>query len=87
MTSLIDVIFLLLLFFMLSSTFSKFSEIELTAGGSGPGRAAETPPLMAAGWVKFSLWVRRVPSVFNVDLLLMGYGFSVGFQKKYLTAQ
>ena len=45
MTSLIDVIFLLLLFFMLSSTFSKFSEIELTAGGSGPGRAAETPPL------------------------------------------
>lgn len=29
MTSLIDVIFLLLLFFMLSSTFSKFAEIEL----------------------------------------------------------
>ena len=28
-TSLIDVIFLLLLFFMLASTFSKFSEIEL----------------------------------------------------------
>ncbi|WP_076531053.1 biopolymer transporter ExbD [Roseovarius nanhaiticus] len=45
MTSLIDVIFLLLLFFMLSSTFSKFSEIELTAGGSAPGGAAETPPL------------------------------------------
>ncbi|WP_252729688.1 biopolymer transporter ExbD [Pacificibacter marinus] len=35
MTSLIDVIFLLLLFFMLSSTFSKFGDIELTvAGGS-----------------------------------------------------
>lgn len=37
MTSLIDVIFLLLLFFMLSSTFSRFGEIELssaTAGGS-----------------------------------------------------
>ena len=28
-TSLIDVIFLLLLFFMLASTFSKFSEVEL----------------------------------------------------------
>ncbi|NSX56206.1 biopolymer transporter ExbD [Parasulfitobacter algicola] len=31
MTSLIDVIFLLLLFFMLSSTFSKFAEVELVA--------------------------------------------------------
>jgi biopolymer transport protein ExbD len=36
MTSLIDVIFLLLLFFMLSSTFSRFSEVELsTASASG----------------------------------------------------
>lgn len=35
LTSLIDVIFLLLLFFMLSSTFSKFGDVELTvAGGS-----------------------------------------------------
>lgn len=37
MTSLIDVIFMLLLFFMLSSTFSKFGEIELT--GAAPGGA------------------------------------------------
>lgn len=36
-TSLIDVIFLLLLFFMLASTFSKYSEIELA---SLPGGAA-----------------------------------------------
>ena len=38
MTSLIDVIFLLLLFFMLSSTFSRFGEVELTAaaGGNNP---------------------------------------------------
>ena len=35
MTSLIDVIFLLLLFFMLSSTFARFSEVELSAGGGG----------------------------------------------------
>lgn len=38
MTSLIDVIFLLLLFFMLSSTFSRFAEVELSsasAGGTG----------------------------------------------------
>ncbi len=37
MTSLIDVIFLLLLFFMLTSTFSKFGEVELMAAGQGAG--------------------------------------------------
>lgn len=40
MTSLIDVIFLLLLFFMLSSTFSRYSEVELTAGA--PGAPSQT---------------------------------------------
>jgi len=46
MTSLIDVIFLLLLFFMLTSTFSKFAEVELTAGGAGQGtEAANVAPL------------------------------------------
>ncbi|WP_147112495.1 biopolymer transporter ExbD [Tateyamaria sp. syn59] len=46
MTSLIDVIFLLLLFFMLTSTFSTFAEVELTAGGAGQGaEAAAVPPL------------------------------------------
>lgn len=35
MTSLIDVIFLLLLFFMLSSTFSRFAEVELSTAGTG----------------------------------------------------
>lgn len=44
MTSLIDVIFLLLLFFMLSSTFSRFAEVEITAGGGGgtSDQAADT---------------------------------------------
>jgi len=45
MTSLIDVIFLLLLFFMLSSTFSKFSEVELSAATGGGLEASEIPPL------------------------------------------
>ncbi len=45
MTSLIDVIFLLLLFFMLTSTFSKFSEVELSAAGSGAPTSSDTPPL------------------------------------------
>ncbi len=42
MTSLIDVIFLLLLFFMLTSTFSKYGEIEFAtaaAGGTETDRA------------------------------------------------
>ena len=34
LTSLIDIIFLLLLFLMLTSTFSKFSEIELSAAAT-----------------------------------------------------
>lgn len=34
MTSLIDVIFLLLLFFMLSSTFSRFAEVEIAISGA-----------------------------------------------------
>lgn len=42
MTSLIDVIFLLLLFFMLSSTFTKYGEIELTGGLPG-GEAGDAP--------------------------------------------
>lgn len=43
MTSLVDVIFLLLLFFMLTSTFTRFSEVELAAGGA-PGAAPEARP-------------------------------------------
>lgn len=44
MTSLIDVIFLLLLFFMLSSTFTRFAEVDLTAGAPG-GAGSETRPV------------------------------------------
>lgn len=39
-TPLIDVIFLLLLFFMLSSTFSRFGEIELSQATGGPATEA-----------------------------------------------
>lgn len=45
MTSLIDVIFLLLLFFMLTSTFSKFSEVELAAAAGAGAPAQDTPPV------------------------------------------
>ncbi len=41
LTALVDVVFLLLLFFMLASTFSRYSEIDVALGGSGrPGTAA-----------------------------------------------
>lgn len=35
LTALVDVVFLLLLFFMLASTFSRFSVIEVGLGGTG----------------------------------------------------
>ena len=37
LTPLIDVVFLLLVFFMLASTFLKFNYLPLTAGGEGGG--------------------------------------------------
>ncbi|MGA9412550.1 MAG: biopolymer transporter ExbD [Roseobacter sp.] len=43
MTPLIDVVFLLLLFFMLTSTFSTFGEIELNQAASG-GAAQDQQP-------------------------------------------
>lgn len=45
MTSLIDVIFLLLLFFMLSSTFTRFAEVELSPSG-GAGTSVNTPDII-----------------------------------------
>lgn len=45
MTSLIDIIFLLLLFFMLTSTFSKFAEVELAAAGASGAVSVDIRPL------------------------------------------
>ncbi|MEP2980244.1 MAG: biopolymer transporter ExbD [Lentilitoribacter sp.] len=45
LTSLIDVIFLLLLFFMLTSTFSKFSDIPFSPAGSGAGSNLQQSPV------------------------------------------
>ena len=45
MTPLIDIIFLLLLFFMLSSTFSKFGEIELVGANTAGAADATKPPV------------------------------------------
>jgi len=48
LTSLIDVIFLLLLFFMLSSTFSKFGEVELTVSGGAASPDFDGTPVVFA---------------------------------------
>ncbi len=46
LTPLIDVIFLLLLFFMLSSTFLKYARIEIAGGYAGRQAAVQTPDLI-----------------------------------------
>jgi biopolymer transport protein ExbD len=43
MTSLIDVIFILLLFFLLTSTFTRFGELSVSTGGAGAGIATVSP--------------------------------------------
>jgi biopolymer transport protein ExbD len=49
MTSLIDVIFLLLLFFMLSSTFTRFAEVEFASAGSGNAVSSKLPVFLSLG--------------------------------------
>lgn len=49
MTSLIDVIFLLLLFFMLSSTFTRFAEVPLGAASTGGGASPERSVFVSVG--------------------------------------
>ena len=49
MTSLIDVIFLLLLFFMLTSTFAKFGEVELLGTGSRTPGGGSQPLFVSLG--------------------------------------
>lgn len=46
LTPLIDVVFLLLLFFMLASTFQKYGEIDLATAGTGAGAVPADRPLL-----------------------------------------
>jgi biopolymer transport protein ExbD len=61
MTSLIDVIFLLLLFFMLSSTFSRFAEVELQAASSGTTSQADKPKVAFLRSVKGEMSLNGTP--------------------------
>ncbi len=46
LTSLIDVIFLLLMFFMLASTFSIYQRLDVTSGSEGVGKMEHKPVLL-----------------------------------------
>ncbi|RGP36713.1 biopolymer transporter ExbD [Pseudotabrizicola alkalilacus] len=46
MTSLIDVIFLLLLFFMLSSTFTRFGDLPLVTASGGVAASPDAPAFL-----------------------------------------
>ncbi|WP_108819439.1 ExbD/TolR family protein [Pseudovibrio sp. Alg231-02] len=46
LTSLIDVIFLLLMFFMLASTFSIYQKLDVTSGAEGAGQMEQSPILL-----------------------------------------
>ena len=61
LTSLIDVIFLLLLFFMLSSTFTRFNSVELSAPGSGGGSAARPDVFATVDAEGLSINGERIP--------------------------
>ncbi|MCR4267964.1 biopolymer transporter ExbD [Nitratireductor sp. ZSWI3] len=55
LTSLIDVIFLLLLFFMLSSTFTRFAKVEISGGPASASAGGNAPDVLirldgAEGW-------------------------------------
>ena len=67
MTSLIDVIFLLLLFFMLSSTFSRFAEVEISAAAGGAAAPSDTPP----AFLRLSQW----PRIIEAALILCEFAF------------
>jgi biopolymer transport protein ExbD len=46
LTSLIDVIFILLLFFLLTSTFTRYGELAVTSAGAGTSAPGETAPIL-----------------------------------------
>ncbi|MDV6226650.1 biopolymer transporter ExbD [Nitratireductor aquimarinus] len=55
LTSLIDVIFLLLLFFMLTSTFTRFAKVEISGGSASASAGGKPPDVLIrvddpAGW-------------------------------------
>ncbi|MDP3525331.1 MAG: biopolymer transporter ExbD [Hoeflea sp.] len=65
LTPLIDVIFLLLLFFMLSSTFSRYSEISFAGGGSASSQLSRPDVILSvsAGELKLNGMMTPLESI------------------------
>jgi len=61
LTSLIDIIFLLLLFFMLSSTFTRFAELPLMNAGGGAASDGPPPIFLQLGVAGLRLNGQAVP--------------------------
>lgn len=61
LTSLIDVIFLLLLFFMLTSTFTRLGELELTPGTPGSAAAGQPPVFVSLMPEVLQVNTREIP--------------------------
>jgi biopolymer transport protein ExbD len=69
LTSLIDVIFLLLMFFMLSTSFSRFAETPLSAAKGGTGTSAEPPRFLQIAPDALVLNGQSVPLESLLDVL------------------
>ena len=69
LTPLIDVIFLLLLFFMLSSTFSRYSEIGFGGGGSATRPASQPDAILSVSQEEIKLNGLVSPLASIADLL------------------
>jgi biopolymer transport protein ExbD len=60
LTPLVDVIFLLLLFFMLTSTFSRYAEVEIAAATAGSGAQSGQTRFVQLGATRLRLAGRDV---------------------------
>ncbi len=60
LTPLVDVIFLLLLFFMLTSTFSRYAEVELSAAAAGSRTQASDTQFLQLGETRLRLAGREI---------------------------
>lgn len=69
LTSLIDVIFLLLLFFMLSSTFTRFAEVDIVAGRGGQSMTAANLPDVFIRLGKDGDWKVNGAALSDVDAM------------------
>lgn len=86
LTPLVDVIFLLLLFFMLTSTFSRYGEIEVAAAAGGSGGAAAEAQFLQLSETGVRLAGREVdlaalPSLLAGERVLVALGEDVTAQR------